>query len=370
MSPRIRQQSRLQITTKFRARAQQQTSIGRSSHRVVPLRSSRSDKCTAEWRIFQAGVIRKATSLYKMPRVFFNSGSPAANRMPHLDFREALSPPEERIVRPVEEASVATPALQRTARKTDGHSARARLGHSGWANIVFVTIASAGGLACAFYFFNGADLLRAAAGWSREFLYPQPSVLTATATNVQPLSTNSSPATSVSQKNRADNTALTDTKASLPDLTQATSFATVTGADNAPGNLVPPTVPSTLTPLPPLPNDLTPPQNLPQPPVTLSTRKVARNVSKPTRSVHKIATSARRSTSQPNVTTTAKSASQTVSAAQSSTVIPDARSQSQLMMGGGLTGGLGAMGSGGGGGGGGGGNVGGVVGGLLGGLRR
>ena len=37
-----------------------------------------------------------------------------------------------------------------------------------------MAIASAGGLVCAFYFFNGAELLRAAAAWPSEFLYQRP----------------------------------------------------------------------------------------------------------------------------------------------------------------------------------------------------
>jgi hypothetical protein len=46
-------------------------------------------------------------------------------------------------------------------------------------NISFVTIACVGGLACALYFFNGTEFLRAAAAWGREFLYPRPSAMAA-----------------------------------------------------------------------------------------------------------------------------------------------------------------------------------------------
>lgn len=50
----------------------------------------------------------------------------------------------------------------------------ARLGRSEWANILFAAIAIAGGLFCAFYFFNGADLVRTALSWPGEYLYPRP----------------------------------------------------------------------------------------------------------------------------------------------------------------------------------------------------
>jgi hypothetical protein len=49
-----------------------------------------------------------------------------------------------------------------------------RLGRSEWANILFAGITIAGGLFCAFYFFNGADLVRAALAWPGEYLYPRP----------------------------------------------------------------------------------------------------------------------------------------------------------------------------------------------------
>jgi hypothetical protein len=54
---------------------------------------------------------------------------------------------------------------------------RSRLGRSDWANITFVIITVLGGLFCAFYFFNGAELMRAAASWPTELLYPRPTSL-------------------------------------------------------------------------------------------------------------------------------------------------------------------------------------------------
>lgn len=53
-------------------------------------------------------------------------------------------------------------------------------------NIVFVALASLGGLFSAFYFFNGAEVLRAAAAWPNEFLYLRPVFTEKIDTKVQP----------------------------------------------------------------------------------------------------------------------------------------------------------------------------------------
>src|SRR5438132_5362848 len=92
--------------------------------------------------------------------------------MPQLDFREALSTPEGKLFSPVGTLSaIATAPVNQRA---DYFARGVGLSRSTWTNIVFVTIASAGGLVCAFYFFNGGELLRAAAAWPSEFLYPRP----------------------------------------------------------------------------------------------------------------------------------------------------------------------------------------------------
>jgi hypothetical protein len=93
--------------------------------------------------------------------------------MPQLDFREALSTPEEK---PRSYAAVtSSPALLAPTKNPAGFAASGSgFSRSAWTNIVFVGIASLGGLFCAFYFFNGADVLRAAAAWPEEFLYPRP----------------------------------------------------------------------------------------------------------------------------------------------------------------------------------------------------
>src|SRR6266480_273072 len=96
---------------------------------------------------------------------------PKAKSMPQLDFREALSTPEEKLF----PARTVTPsALAPTARNARDLPHGVRLSRSTWTNIFFVAIASVGGLVCAFYFFNGSELLRAAAACPNEFLYPRP----------------------------------------------------------------------------------------------------------------------------------------------------------------------------------------------------
>src|SRR5438270_5133492 len=92
--------------------------------------------------------------------------------MPRLDFREALSTPDEKLFSPM--ATVTAAPAGPVDKKTSVFTRGVQLSRSTWANIFFVTIASVGGLVCAFYFFNGGELLRAAAGWPNEFLYPRP----------------------------------------------------------------------------------------------------------------------------------------------------------------------------------------------------
>jgi hypothetical protein len=92
--------------------------------------------------------------------------------MPQLDFREALSAPDEKLFS--SPATVTASSAAPVDKKTNVFAGGVQFSRSTWANIFFVTIASAGGLACAFYFFNGGELLRAAAAWPNEFLYPRP----------------------------------------------------------------------------------------------------------------------------------------------------------------------------------------------------
>src|SRR3984893_14122068 len=102
--------------------------------------------------------------------------------MPQLDFRQALSSPEEKPIPSAEAVQSAPPrslAGAPAANQSKDLINRVRLSRSQMTNISFVTIACVGGLACAFYFFNGTEFLRAAAAWGREFLYPRPSAMAA-----------------------------------------------------------------------------------------------------------------------------------------------------------------------------------------------
>ena len=51
---------------------------------------------------------------------------------------------------------------------------RFQLGRPEWANIIFTAVAVFGGLFCAFYFFNGADVVRSARNWPQEYFYARP----------------------------------------------------------------------------------------------------------------------------------------------------------------------------------------------------
>ena len=93
--------------------------------------------------------------------------------MPQLDFREALSTPEQNLLS-VDSAIAASTAIFPNENEEKFSAGAVRFSRSTWTNVVFVTIASIGAVFCAFYFFNGAQVLRAAAAWPNEFLYPRP----------------------------------------------------------------------------------------------------------------------------------------------------------------------------------------------------
>src|SRR2546421_10111037 len=98
--------------------------------------------------------------------------------MPQLDFREALSTPEEKRFSPT--AIIAPVSAATAANQTKNALLRGvGLSRSTWTNIVFVAIASVGGLVCAFYFFNGGQALRGGSARPNELLFPSP-FLTAT----------------------------------------------------------------------------------------------------------------------------------------------------------------------------------------------
>src|SRR2546423_84302 len=154
-------------------------------------------------------------------------------RMPHLDFREALSTPDEKLFSPVAAIPVAA-GVPAEAVKTSFLGA-VQLSRSALTNIVFVAIASFGGLLCGFYFFNGGEVLRAAAAWPNEFLYPRPLSTDKIDVGVQPNpadyfttgSSTSSSASSSSNSAPASNTApdlnaLNSTLATASPLTPGT----------------------------------------------------------------------------------------------------------------------------------------------------
>ena len=80
-----------------------------------------------------------------------------------------------------------------------------RLGRADWTNIIFVIITVLGGLFCAFYFFNGAELVRGAAAWPGEFLYSRPGAADVQVASVQsPGLTEQATANDASASNSAD----------------------------------------------------------------------------------------------------------------------------------------------------------------------
>lgn len=99
--------------------------------------------------------------------------------MPQIDFGQAFSNPDKNAPSACPSGQSGQPEFVHGAPREDKleeFRAGARLGRSEWANLVFVTVTFVGGLFCAFYFFNGAELLRAGATWPREFLYSRPSI--------------------------------------------------------------------------------------------------------------------------------------------------------------------------------------------------
>jgi hypothetical protein len=95
--------------------------------------------------------------------------------MADIDFGKAFNKPGAGQDPTLPESPALAPGGKRYEPVEPARFRRSRLGRSHWANIIFVIIAVLGGLFCAFYFFNGAELVRVAARWPREFLYPRPS---------------------------------------------------------------------------------------------------------------------------------------------------------------------------------------------------
>jgi hypothetical protein len=99
--------------------------------------------------------------------------------MPQLDFGQTFAIAEENALPPTKCVELDQAELGHQTLRQNGIArlaAALRLGRLAWTNITLVLVTSCGGLFCAFYFFNGAELLRAGAAWSREFLYPRPAL--------------------------------------------------------------------------------------------------------------------------------------------------------------------------------------------------
>jgi hypothetical protein len=95
--------------------------------------------------------------------------------MPQIDFRQAFASADQKPSLEESGHDQANRPDDKVPQRGAMRFIRANpLDRSSWANITFVAVTSIGGLFCAFYFFNGAELLRAAAAWPREFLYSRP----------------------------------------------------------------------------------------------------------------------------------------------------------------------------------------------------
>src|ERR1700730_133334 len=105
--------------------------------------------------------------------------------MPQLDFRQAFASAPDSAPTVVASESIHSDSDEPALKKTRNLATRLpRLHRSDRTTFLFAVFVFVGGLFCAFYFFNGAEILRAAAAWSREFLYPRPSALVATSDKI------------------------------------------------------------------------------------------------------------------------------------------------------------------------------------------
>lgn len=274
-----------------------------------------------------------------MSHVYFNGWSSVAKDMPQLDFREALSLPDEKKFSSAEALTSVAPVDQSrpVAKKIDSPPPVPSLGHSGWANVVYVTIASLGGIVCAFYFFNGAELLRAAAAWSGEFLYPRPAAVAMNSEVTKGPGTNPSatkPDSQQSDRDKKDPFAKV-WPSSLAQTDPFVNFGPV--GSNASPNSIFGSATSPLNQLGQLPRGAdTLFQNFYKTAVTMAPKNVARNATKTTRSARKSASDAQQTIAAQSNSVTA---AQTAASAQNSAMIQAARNQSQSLMGAGMHGG-------------------------------
>src|SRR5437899_4895086 len=98
-------------------------------------------------------------------------------RTPHIDFQKIFTTLGESAAPTQQEDPGNQQKLSQSAvdeRKPAKLVRGVRLTYTDRANILFVVTTFAGGLFCAFYFFDRSDLSYRKAFWPREFLYPQP----------------------------------------------------------------------------------------------------------------------------------------------------------------------------------------------------
>ena len=101
--------------------------------------------------------------------------------MAHLDFRQVFSSPGDHthsVVEPTPDYAAVEETTSRKQRRTLA-TRLPRLHQADRTTFLFAILIFVGGLFCALSFFNGAEILRAAAAWSHEFLYPRPAALIA-----------------------------------------------------------------------------------------------------------------------------------------------------------------------------------------------
>ena len=223
-----------------------------------------------------------------------------------------------------------------------------RLNRSTWTNIVFVAIASLGGLVCAFYFFNGGELLRAAAAWPKEFLYPRPFSTDKIDIGQQPNPVDQF-AKSASGSSKTDAAAQSSSEKNVRpvDLAQpatAIDAANPTGSGGPPSGapLFPdvPSLVSGLNVLPPGADALF--QSFYRTPISMTPNTTVTRTAKSTTSSTRqkvFQTKQKLPTTTTRAASTAKSAQQTANQSQMNTV----RASNQMMMGGGI-GGIGGIG--------------------------
>jgi hypothetical protein len=268
--------------------------------------------------------------------------------MPQLDFRQALSSPEEKPISSAEAVQSAPPrslAGVSAANQSKDLIARVRLSRSQMTNISFVTIACVGGLACAFYFFNGAEFLRAAAAWAGEFLYPRPSTVAANVDISKQQNSSNQAANAGTPSQGPDRPSPFDKNIWPSNLNEPAAFANVspsgTASSNSPfsnsGSLV-----NQLNLLPRGADTLF--QSFYQTAISMTPKNVTRTVSRAAASVRKkISSTQQNAAAQANsaaaaasksATRTAQQTAQQTANAQNQAATMAARAQSQSLMGG------------------------------------